>query len=63
MINILKLILDFFSKSQIIQRSIAISIVIFAIILSLSFGLSLYSQAKSGKCFGDIFSIVKNQLE
>jgi|GEM_PF-5191592 len=55
MLNALKLILDFLLKSKIIQISIAAAV----IILSLSFGLSLYSQAKSGKCFGDIFSVAK----
>jgi len=45
--------------SKIIQISIAIAI----IILASSFGASLYSQAKSGKCFIDIFSEIKQNIK
>jgi hypothetical protein len=55
MTSALKLILDFLLKSQIIQVSIAICL----IILAISFGGSLYLQAKTGRCFTGIFGEIK----
>lgn len=54
MLNALKLILDFFLKSKLIQGSIAVAIIIAA----LSLGAAIILQVKSGKCFTGIFAEV-----
>lgn len=59
MINALKLILDFFLKSKLIQGSIAVAIIIGA----LSLGAAIILQAQSGKCFNDIFGAAKHLIE
>lgn len=58
MTSSLKLILDFLLKSQIIQVSLSICL----IILAISFGGALYLQAKAGRCFGGIFSEIKQVI-
>ena len=59
MINALTLTLEFLRVSKIIQISIAICL----IILAISFGGSLYLQAKAGRCFGGIFSEIKQVIK
>ena len=59
MINALKLILDFFLKSKLIQGSIAVAIIIGA----LSLGAAIILQAKSGKCFTGIFAEVEKVID
>lgn len=63
MINALKLILDFFLKSKIIQKSIAVSIFTFAFILALCLGIGggkgLYYLIKQGKGLSDLVAEAK----
>jgi hypothetical protein len=58
MINALTLTLEFLRVSKIIQISIAICL----IILAISFGGSLYLQAKTGRCFTGIFGEIKQVI-
>jgi len=63
MLNALKLILDFFLKSQPIQKSIAYGIRIFCIIVSICVGIgagvATYEKIKQGKGLSDIVAEAK----